>query len=106
MSNLYVLDEAGNPIRCKSVLKWGRFFENSDLRRVAEDQIGDQRVSTVFLGIDHRFGEGPPVLYETMIFGGPHDEFQERYNTKAEAVAGHEAACRMARRALAGEDES
>lgn len=27
-------------------------------------------VSTVFLAIDHAFGDGPPVLYETMIFGG------------------------------------
>lgn len=28
----------------------------------------DYRVSTVFLGIDHNWGEGPPLLFETMVF--------------------------------------
>ena len=31
-------------------------------------------ISTVFLGIDHNFNlEGPPLLFETMIFGGIKD---------------------------------
>lgn len=51
--------------------------------------VGDARVSTVFLGLDHGWGEGPPVLYETMVFGGPLDGECERYCTRAEAVAGH-----------------
>ena len=29
--------------------------------------------------------DGPPLLYETMIFGGPLEEEQERYSTRAEA---------------------
>ncbi len=50
-----------------------------DLWRVDETIIGQARVSTVFIGLDHRFsGEGPPVLFETMIFGGKLDEFQNR----------------------------
>lgn len=37
-------------------------------------------LSTVFLGINHNFiFEGPPVVFETMIFGGNHDERQWRY---------------------------
>jgi len=48
-------------------------------------------VSTVFLGLDHdAFGAGPPVLYETMIFGGAYDQYQMRYCTRAEATSEHE----------------
>ena len=46
-------------------------------------------VSTVFLGLDHAFDGGTPLLFETMIFGGEHDEYQERYATWDEAEAGH-----------------
>lgn len=47
------------------------------------------RVSTVFLGLNHAYRPGPPVLFETMIFGGPMDEYQERYYTEEQAAAGH-----------------
>ena len=40
----------------------------------------------------HRYGEGPPVLFETMIFGGPTDEDQWRYISMEEAIVGHELA--------------
>jgi hypothetical protein len=55
-------------------------------------------VSTVFLGLDHNFlRTGPPVLFETMIFGVPFvSEWQRRYCTWDEAVDGHKAACRVA----------
>jgi len=59
-------------------------------KRVAATEIGDVRVSTVFLSIDHGWGDGPPVLFETMVFGGEMDENQWRYSTWDEAVAGHE----------------
>lgn len=62
-------------------------------RRVANDTVAGQLVSTVFLGINHRFGgemAGPPILWETMIFGGPLDGTQERYTSHAAALAGHE----------------
>lgn len=63
-------------------------------KRVAHSEAGGIRVSTVFLGIDHRFNEdGPPILFETMIFGGPHDGFQDRCSTWKEAVAMHINAC-------------
>jgi hypothetical protein len=89
MSDYYILKN-GEPAKADNVLAWGRWFEGADEeRRVAADEIGDVRVSTVFLGLDHGYGEGPPVLYETMIFGGEHDDYQERYSTRAEAEAGH-----------------
>jgi hypothetical protein len=33
-------------------------------------------VSTVFLGTNHSFGFEPPLLFETMIFGGRFDDYQ------------------------------
>lgn len=45
-----------------------------------------------FLSMDHSFGHGRPLLYETMIFGGPHHGEQWRYSTRSEAVEGHAAA--------------
>ena len=61
------------------LMTWAEFFEDNNNRRVAKDTIGDATISTVFLGIDHNFGEGEPLLFETMIFGGQHDQYQERY---------------------------
>jgi hypothetical protein len=47
-------------------------------------------VSTVFLGVDYRFiGDGAPILFETMIFGGPRDQEMWRYSTYGEAKRGH-----------------
>lgn len=47
-------------------------------------------VSTVFLVVNHEFiGDGPPILFETMVFGGDHDEFQLRYHTWEMAEFGH-----------------
>ena len=59
-------------------------------RRVAKTMLGEVQVSTVFLSIDHGFGDGEPILFETMVFGGPHDERQWRYSTWDAAVVGHE----------------
>jgi hypothetical protein len=76
-------------------MQWARAFED-DMRRVAFDENGDIRVSTVFLGLDHNLYGDRPELFETMIFGGPHDEEQWRYATWDEAEAGHKAACAIA----------
>ncbi len=53
-------------------------------------------MSTVFLGIDHRFGgmgDGPPLVFETMVFDGPGAGsdalFQHRWSTFEEALRGH-----------------
>ena len=47
-------------------------------------------VSTVFLGLDHNWNGGPPILFETMVFGGPHNEYQERYATWDQAEKDHD----------------
>lgn len=67
---------------------WGRWFGTAD-RQIADDRIGAVRVSTVFLGVDHSFGNGDPLLFETMVFGGPLNGEQWRYSTYSEAERGH-----------------
>jgi hypothetical protein len=46
-------------------------------------------VSTVWLCVNHQWGEGPPVIFETMVFGGPEDMECFRYSTEKEARDGH-----------------
>jgi hypothetical protein len=93
----YILDENNEPRAEPDIMGWGQWMETHD-RHVAMDFQDDARVSTVFLGLDHRFfGDGPPILFETMIFGGRHDSYQERYATKAEAEAGHARALALVR---------
>lgn len=86
----YVLD--GHEIKTvDSVREWGEFFKKRD-RIVAQTSVGESFVSTVFIGIDHNwFDEGPPILFETLIFNGPHDQDMWRYATWDEAKAGHDA---------------
>lgn len=78
-----------------SLLEWGIMFEKASERTVAKTTFGDVTVSTVFLGIDHSFGDGPPLLFETMIFGGEFDDDLRRYETWSEAEQGHQEMCAM-----------
>lgn len=66
--------------------------------RVGLTEVGGGRsISTVFLGLDHRFfGDGPPLLFETMMFPGC--EMIGRCSTWDEAEEMHERAVAEARR--------
>jgi hypothetical protein len=64
--------------------------DGTDLWRIDKTQVGEVEVSTVFLGLDHAWGGGTPLLFETMTFGGEDGEWQWRYRTKAAAQAGHD----------------
>lgn len=95
MSERYRLDVDGKtPIPCPDLMAWAKWLETSP-RIVQRDIVGDVRVSTVFLGLDYSFGDGPPLLWETMIFGGEHDQYQDRYSSHADALVGHARALLM-----------
>lgn len=97
--NLYVLDENNKPVPEPDVLTWAAWLQSED-RHVGYDSIGDALVSTVFLGINSRWlGNGDPILWETMILGGPLDGYQERYCSHEDAVQGHKRALEVAERA-------
>ena len=92
-------DREGKPMTWQA---WGEVFQDMDYRRICWTAISDEiHVSTVWLGLDHAFGDGPPMIFETMVFEtkftsdgmaiGPREELlSARYSTEAEARAGHE----------------
>lgn len=114
----YTLDEQGNPVAEPDLFKWAEWLEaatKAGTKRLAETTVGPYWVSTVFLALDHSFPaeagtEGPPVLWETMIFGA-WEEYEIipgkprrsrksidgfRYTSKAEALEGHARAVKLA----------
>jgi len=93
MSRWYILNNNNKPIPA-SITEAGDWLEEgSDRRTVKRDEVGDILVSTVFLGLDHSWTPGgKPVLWETMIFGGEHDQYQERYTSHKDALEGHKKA--------------
>jgi len=99
-SDKYILD--GHTPKPADLMTWARWFETArDERIVAKTAVGGMSVSTVFLGLDHSFGSGPPMLFETMIFGGPLDrEYQERCSTWEQAEEMHERAVQVAQQQI------
>jgi len=87
-------DKQGNPI---SVLEAGRkphAYRRIDLTAIPS---AGKVVSTVWLGLNMRFGPGAPLIFETMVFNGtsehdwdPSDLDCDRYATEEEAREGHQ----------------
>lgn len=103
----YMLDANGNVITTEDLFEWGIWLETADeQRRVAQDRdegpdAQDIWVSTVFTGLDYNFfDDGPPILWETMVFGGPLDGKQERYASREAALLGHQRWCQRVALAL------
>jgi hypothetical protein len=83
-------DRDGEPIEWE---QWSALWNDASYCHVAitaiDDDVGTY-VSTVWMGLNHNLGEGPPLIFETMVFGGPLDQDAERYPTEAAAQAGHD----------------
>lgn len=90
----YILD--GHGLKPASLIEWTRWMEHAD-RRVCDTTIDDVMVSTVFIGLDLGIGEGPPIVFETMIFGGKFNEWQDRCATWDEAIKMHDRTVAMIR---------
>jgi hypothetical protein len=84
----YILDSHGNPVPCPDLIEWATYMETMN-RRIALAKVYGVRVSTVFLGLNQNWLGEPPILFETMVFGGKYDSLQKRYHTKFEAEMGH-----------------
>jgi hypothetical protein len=84
----YILNENNQPVVEHDLFTWAKWFETAD-RVVSKTNFGDIQISTVFLGLDHQFDEGRPILYESMVFGGKLNERCIRYSTREEAITGH-----------------
>lgn len=96
MSDKYILD--GKTAVPADLMTWAKWFETAD-RHVAKEPVGDFLVSTVFLGLNHQFGGGPPLLFETMVFknGDATDLWCERCSTWDEAEIQHKRGCDFVR---------
>ena len=91
MSSFY--DRKGKPI---DVTTWSKGFENNGRDKLVrrDDLANGIVISTVWLGIDHNFGVGPPLIFESMIFSDKRDTPKAeldciRYSTEKQAIAGH-----------------
>lgn len=92
MTDKFIL--VGKEPKAVSLMEWAAWFEGGvDQRRVALTVLASGvEVSTVFLGLNHNWGPGPPLLFETMVFGSATDSDDldcRRYSTWAEAEVGH-----------------
>lgn len=94
---LHYYDRKGKRLE-GSTMEWAHLFEDKEYKRVAFDTVeidpGTHEtvdVSTVWLGMDHSWGDGPPLIFESMVFGQHElNEHQWRYATEKEALIGHD----------------
>lgn len=99
----YILDKQGIPVPEPDLIKWSEWFEHSRKQRIVKQEIiGQSKVSTVFLSLDHGWILGkPPILWETMVFGGNLDLEQDRCSgTRKDALSMHK---RMVKRVKKGQ---
>lgn len=95
-ASLYVISN-GSVKKARSLGEWSFWYEDGwktrGIRKTKKDGV---KVSTVFLGLEHGFGGGKPILYETMVFGGEYDQdIMQRYCTRTGALHGHKRLCKF-----------
>ena len=95
----YILDENNCPrsVNIHEYMEWHATIPEEIKTgfgfTLARDEDDEVTVSTVFLGHDMRYDEGEPILWETMVFGGPDDQEYQRYSSKEDALTGHKEWC-------------
>lgn len=67
-----------------------RHFQDPNYQTLKQEIVGPYKVSTIWLGINHSFGEGPPTIFETMVFEDGEGMCELRYETEAAANSGHD----------------
>lgn len=91
MSDYY--DRNGDPMpddwwdKAKYPKQFGKWQTD---QRVGNTVFGEYRVSTVWLEFNHEYRPAhPPLIFETMVFGGKWDTEMDRYSTEEQAMRGH-----------------
>jgi len=102
-TGLYMLDTRGDPVPTTDFEAWAEWREDHhddlQLERTVFQHPTHGRIAvvTVFTGRDHRLTgtTGAPVLWETLVFGGPPSAQGERdrYDSRQAARDGHQAIC-------------
>jgi hypothetical protein len=83
--------------RLLSMDQFAKLMEDREYKRVCSDYVGSYWVSTVWLGLDHSFYGGPPLIFESMVFADTEEDSNrlgedvncQRYPTEHQAVLGH-----------------
>jgi hypothetical protein len=90
-------DKQGKQLDC---MAWSALFEDPSYRLVKNDILGKYLISTIWLGLSNF------TMFETMIFElvGNHKypvfDYMERCGTESEALANHEEAVEIVRKAM------
>jgi hypothetical protein len=90
----YRMDRDGRVQEEPDVVAWSQWIRTAD-RVIVQTAVpnettgGQVKVLTVFIGLDHQFSEGPPILFETVVDGGERGKIIGRYSTIEEARRGH-----------------
>lgn len=95
IGNIHYFDRRGNPLTLR---EWTMLCALKQRYRVLKQEyVGEYWVSTVWLGLDHGFGDGAPLIFETMVFDHSqpgreslNDLDMQRYSTEQQALAGHQ----------------
>ena len=60
-------------------LAWAAVFEKTKERIIGQTKtLYGEKLSTVWLGLDHQWGDGPPLIFETMLFAPADPELRRR----------------------------
>ena len=81
-------DKENKPI---NLIEWMKLFDDIEYKRIDLTKFNRVEISTVWLGLNHNFGTGQPLIFETMVFkeNDYKDIDMERYSTLVEAKKGH-----------------
>lgn len=88
-------DRSGNPISFRDWARldaWDREKNEHRYKVVKQEYVEHYWISTVWLGLDHSYIDGPPLIFETMVFNHDTNESDldcERYSTEQQAIEGH-----------------
>lgn len=89
----------GSKMNC---IEWAHKFNDPNYHIVKQTKLRHARkwVSTVWIGLSHQFGDGPPLIFETMVFqwGRYIDIDCERTSTEHDARLAHELLCQYWRK--------
>lgn len=84
----YVLNSEMVPVPTINIVDWFMWIDAH--RKLFSTQIGKVLISTAFLGCDCSYGDGPPMLFETMVFWEDEGDGEKmRYETFEQALEGH-----------------
>lgn len=85
----YILDDDHHVIPVTAE-EWEIWFRENKQWVGFTDFTDKLWVSTMFIGLNHQFDEnGPPLVFETLVRGGPLDGTGRRYSSWDDAEVGH-----------------